>query len=74
MVQMRLGLEGRQVPFDVTDALAAALAHADRMRKPKGVTPPPPFIRQGRIGSLWEPASPGFWNNGPMVRPKEVGG
>ncbi|MBI1952533.1 MAG: crossover junction endodeoxyribonuclease RuvC [Candidatus Omnitrophica bacterium] len=38
MVQMRLGLEGRQVPSDVTDALAAALAHADRMRKPKEVT------------------------------------
>lgn len=37
MVQMRLGLEGRQVPLDVTDALAAALAHADRMRKPKEV-------------------------------------
>ncbi len=32
MVQMRLRLGNRQIPPDVTDALAAALAHADRMK------------------------------------------
>ena len=33
MVQMRLGLDGGQVPADVTDALAVALCHVDSQRK-----------------------------------------
>lgn len=33
MVQMRLGVEGGQVPADVTDALAVALCHLDSQRK-----------------------------------------
>ncbi len=33
MVQMRLKLENTKLPDDVTDALAAALCHADTMRK-----------------------------------------
>jgi len=33
MVQMRLGLDGKQVPADVTDALAVALCHLDSQRK-----------------------------------------
>ena len=33
LVQMRLNLKESQVPPDVTDALAAALCHADSLRK-----------------------------------------
>ena len=32
LVQVRLGLKKEQVPFDVTDALAVALCHADAAR------------------------------------------
>ena len=32
MVQVRLGLENKSVPSDVTDALAVALCHIDRLR------------------------------------------